>query len=88
MSRTKRNHTYLDKGHQQIPFENKLKGKPSRMMRTKGIKVLELTAAEFLEEEGFNIPNRLEARANVKSSAIPDAWDELPVAARAELVVR
>ena len=88
MSRTKRDHIYLSKGHQQIPYENKLKGKPSRMMRTRTVKVLELTAAELLEEAGFNIPNRLEARANVKGSAIPDAWNDIPVAARAELVVR
>lgn len=88
MSRTKRDHSYLDKGHQQIPYENKLKGKPARMMKTKSVKVLELTAAELLDEAGYNIPNRLGARANVKGPTIPDAWDELPVAARTELVVR
>lgn len=88
MSRTKRDHTYLSKGHQQITQENRLKGKPSRMVRTKAVKVLELTAAELLEEAGYCIPNRLGARANVKGSAIPDAWDDYPVAARAELVVR
>lgn len=88
MSRTKRDHTYLSKGYQQIPLKNKLKGKPSRMLRTKAVKVLELTAAELLEEAGFDIPNRLMTRANVGGSTIPNAWDDIPVAARAELVVR
>lgn len=88
MSRTKRDHTYLDKGHQQVSFENKLKGKPTRMLRTRNNKVLELTAAELLEEAGFCVPNRLEARANVGGATIPDAWNDYPVAARAELVVR
>lgn len=86
MSRTKRDHTYLFKGHQQV--KDPLKGKPHRAIKTKGIKQLERTAAELLEEEGFNIPPRLMARANVGGPTIPDVWDDIPVAARAELVVR
>lgn len=85
MSRTKRDHTYLFKGHQQV---DPLKGKPHRAIKTRNSKQLELTAAQLLEEEGYSIPPRLMTRANVKGSAIPDAWDAIPVAARAELVVR
>ena len=89
MSRTKRDHSYLDRGWQQIPPEIKLKaGKNLRKPRTRGIKIMELTASELLDEAGFNVPPRHASRANVGGPAIPNERDDLWVAARAELVTR
>jgi hypothetical protein len=85
MSRTKRDHTYLKKGHL---VEDPLKGKPHRAIKTKRNKQLERTAYKLIHEAGFNAPPRLMARANAGGSPIPDAWNDIPVAARAELVIR
>lgn len=55
-----------------------------RNPQTRSAQVMEVYAVDQLREVGVQPNNRLKVRANPRSGAIANAWDDLPVAGLAE----